>query len=80
MRLDFQVSERAGKQKDHVGCVDNYNFNKTAFLEHLKNTPTGSEVNWTLLATKMFPVSSKKTGLPVKNGNKVLIKVAEKTA
>ena len=65
-----RIKEGSRKARKHVGNMDNYSFDRDAFLKYIRKLPRGSRVVWRYLAFK-FHVRNK-NGLIPKNAGQVL--------
>ncbi|CAC5365492.1 unnamed protein product [Mytilus coruscus] len=51
-KLIRQESAGKKKSKQHHGNFENYSFDRTDFLNEMTTKPSGSDINWTLMAKK----------------------------
>ncbi|CAC5358358.1 unnamed protein product [Mytilus coruscus] len=51
-KLIRQESAGKKKSKQHHGNFENYSFDRTGFLNEMTSKPSGSDINWTLMAKK----------------------------
>lgn len=63
------------KAKRHTGNLQNYNFEKQAFLKHVNAIPSGSKVSWRGLAIKFN--FTNKNGVRPPNAGQVLLEIAK---
>ncbi|CAG2213104.1 unnamed protein product [Mytilus edulis] len=49
-KLIRQESAGKKKSKQHHGNFENYSFDRTGFLNEMTSKPSGSDINWTLMA------------------------------